>query len=215
MKLTRLKSDRPRRDFDFYPTPYGLAHKALRTLFLEENIRKDAVLNCLDAGAGDGVWGKALFDVYAERGYNPLGKIHLLGVDIDKDKPIYPYTMWSHGDYLNFTPSRTNDLIFGNPPYSLMEEFIRKSFENLSINGYVFFLGRLEFLASKKRHYGLFTDLKLKRVYVLSRRPSFFSTNGHKTTDAQDYALYLWQKDYRGLETELAWLYWEYIDGKD
>ena len=79
----------------------------------------------------------------------------------------------------------------------------------LEDKGYIFFLLRLAFLESKKR-IPLYNDFPPKRVYVLQRRPSFFSTRGSsRTVDATAYAMFLWQKGWSG-KTELDWLYWNY-----
>lgn len=203
--LNRLKSERPRKEYDFYETPYGLCKTSLIRLREDENILLDS-LQCmlakvLDAGAGRGVWGSAFNSVFP----NTMS----VAVELNPITPETIYDKVNFGDFLemdlfNFT------LVYGNPPYSLAEEFVRKSLEIIRDDGYVYFLLRLAFLESKKRHFGLFSEFPPKRVYVLSRRPSFFSTKeGRKTTDALSYAMFLWQKGWEG-KTELDWLYWEY-----
>lgn len=209
MKLTRQKSERPRRKHDFYPTPYGLATEAMIRFRQDEPIFGSyrGRIKVLDAGAANGLWGDALSDVSPEMFY-------YYGIDIEpKGDTIHK------GNFLHTSSvmlGHVFDLIYGNPPYSLMEEFVRYSLTSdlLKFDGRVFFMGRLEFLASQRRYAGLFKEFPLKRVYVLSRRPSFFSVNGSHTVDAQDYAMYLWQKGYEG-KTELSWLYWDYDPEKD
>ena len=207
MKLSRLKSERPRREHDFYPTPYGLAKEALRRFSVDESMPEEW-FSVLDAGCGEGIWMRASEEVFTNT------HLSVYGVDLE------PKCRATTADFLG-APSSYLDyeyvhLVFGNPPYSLMEEFITHSLKSsiLYPGGYVFFLGRLEFLASKKRGLGLFKEYPPKRVYVLSRRPSFFSTNGRKTTDAQDYAMYLWKDGWKG-DTKLDWLYWEYDEEQD
>lgn len=206
MKLTRLKSERPRRAHDFYPTPYGLAKSALMRLADDEPMWGEPY-EVLDVGCGDGIWTRAAKEVFY-----PHKKIATYGIDIE---PKHTDDWTIKGDFLKCDNLTFNgnyfSLLYGNPPYSFMEEFIRHALDEelLFRGGYVFFLGRLEFLASQKRAKGLFLDYPPKRIYVLSRRPSFFSTNGHKTTDAQDYAMYLWEDGFDGY-TQLDWLNWEY-----
>lgn len=60
------------------------------------------------------------------------------------------------------------DCIITNPPYSLAEEFLRKSLEIAPV---VCFLLRLNFLGSQKR--AAFLSKNPPDVYVLSERPSF------------------------------------------
>lgn len=50
MKTDRMKSERPRRKYDFYPTPYGLAKESLVTL-INESHAMDIGDRVLDAGA--------------------------------------------------------------------------------------------------------------------------------------------------------------------
>lgn len=208
MKLTRNKSERPRRENDFYPTPYGLALAAMQRFRQDEGPMP--FWSILDAGCGKGIWMDAVNEVID----NSEG---VWGIDLEPD-PGLPYAR--KGDFLAHNATTMNlplfDLVMGNPPYALMEEFVRHSLQDslLTDTGYVFFMCRLEFLASKTRCYGLYTEHPLKRVYVLSRRPSFFSTNGRRTTDAQDYAMFLWQKGFVG-KTELSWLYWDYDPKRD
>lgn len=208
MKLTRNKSERPRRENDFYPTPYGLAHEALLCFQRDEHSMHN--WHILDAGCGKGIWMDAANEVGSGFG-------GVYGIDLEPD----PSLLYARkGDFLAHNAATMGlplfDLVMGNPPYSLMEEFVRHSLQDslLLDHGYVFFMCRLEFLASKTRCYGLYAEHPLKRVYVLSRRPSFFSTNGRRTTDAQDYAMFLWQKGYTG-KTELSWLYWDYDQKRD
>lgn len=201
MHTTRNKSDRPRRKNDFYPTPYGLAYDSLVALL--STCWPSMPSHVLDAGCGKGVWMDAMWEV-SQLASTP---VNITGVDLE---PHHQDT--EQVDFLEYTSPVRYGLIMGNPPYNQMELFVRHSLESdlLTPNGMVFFLCRLEFLASKSRMYGLFKDHPLHRVYILSRRPSFFSTNGRRTTDAQDYAMYLWKKHPDDKPTEMQWLYWNY-----
>jgi len=198
MQLTRQNSNRERRERDFYPTPIELCKAAIKKEF-------PIGLNgyVLDPGCGTGNWGNAW------NFYNPSSMI--TGIDIEPNvKYLDCYCNYIVGDFLTDDFDGTNfEAIIGNPPYSLAEEFVRKSKTLLEQRGYIYFLLRLEFLASKKRHFGLFREFRPKKVYVLSRRPSFFSTTNGHTTDAMDYAMFLWQEGYTG-DTILDWLYWDY-----
>ena len=222
--LNRLKSDRPRKKHDFYETPYELCRAALERLrrdetkegefgglnamasYLNPQGRSWAVCG-IDAGCGKGVWGKAFYKVFHENNFS-------IGVDPYVEPEENIYASYLKEDFLTSTRiGGGQQLVYGNPPYSLAEEFVRRGLE-LAKGGYVFFLLRLAFLESKKRFFGLFAEYPPKRVYVLSRRPSFFSSdpeNKRKTTDALSYAMFLWQGGWQG-KTELTWLWWTYDD---
>lgn len=200
----RTKSDRPRSQRDFYETPIELCEMALTLLYDDLNLQPSSIL---DPGCGTGNWGKAVRNTWNEY---PL----LFGVDLNFEVSENIYDSLFKQNYLNYISHLKFGLIVGNPPYSLAEEFIQKSLSLVQDDGYIFFLLRLDFLASQKRLatlYNLYPKTGLRTVYVSSRRPSFYSTNGKHTVDTLEYAMYLWQKGYTG-ETTLKWFYWEYND---
>jgi len=206
----RTKSERGRAPRDLYLTPPELALEAMIRFFHDENLIIREPLYALDAGCGTGIWGDAAkwFAHYKNGVAHPP---NIFGVDIEPnvDNSDNIYTMIYKGDFLDYKTQGFN-LIFGNPPYSLAEEFIRHSFRLLEPKGYIYFLLRLSFLEGIARGKGLFQEFPIKKVHVCSRRPSFFSTKeeGH-TTDTLAYAMFLWQKGYNG-KTELDFLDWEY-----
>lgn len=81
-------------------------------------------------------------------------------------------------------------LIIGNPPYSLAQEFVEKSISLLETGGTVAMLLRIGFLGSKKRN-SFFKKYPVSELYVCSARPSFTG----KGTDASEYAWFIWKKD--------------------
>ncbi len=177
--ITTDKPLRPRQDKDFYPTQPELARAALK--LLPPNL---AVSRILDPGCGMGVWGKEAHQFY------PWA--HICGVDLEQRAQLTPdYSQFIQGDFLQADIPGHYDLVIGNPPYKYAEEFVRRSWDLLNLEGYVVFLLRLSFLASKKRAYGLYIDRKPEAVYVLATRPSF---TGDGRSDDNEYALFVWRK---------------------
>lgn len=196
-----MKSNRPRNLRDFYETPYGLAKAAL------EHLSIDCVFSLkytVDAGCGNGIWGKAFQEVF--------GDDYLIdGVDIEHPKEALPYSCFHLTDYTEWQPEIPPTLIIGNPPYNQMEQFVRHSWDIGDIGTYILFLCRLEFLASRRRQIGLYREMPPFYVTVLTRRPSFFQTKENlMTTDAMDYALFLWVVGSTDFHPTINWLYWEY-----
>lgn len=94
-------------------------------------------------------------------------------------------------DYLQLSvPPETYSVIITNPPFNYALEIIEKSLKDISQDGYVIMLLRLNFLGSKKRK--PFWDANPpKYVFVHSKRISFFGN----TTDSIEYAHFVWQKN--------------------
>jgi hypothetical protein len=89
------------------------------------------------------------------------------------------------GDFLSARFDRGFDVIIGNPPYRLAEDFARRA---VGLAPVVVFLLRLNWLASAKR--AEWMREHTPSIYVLPNRPSF--TGGG--TDATDYAWFVWRK---------------------
>lgn len=207
----RNKSDRPRSKADFYQTPFELAYATVNKLVETHIISLNTTIDILDPGCGNGVWTDAYIKYIKNTNLNPT----FYGIDIDDTFSLYGKFLYSDffiGDFLNTEYAVEFDLIFGNPPFSLMEEFVRKSYYLLRKGGVIAFLGRLEFLGSQKRCKGLFEEIPPYEVWVSSRRPSFFSVlEGKHTTDMMEYAIFIWRKEKLMYQnTALKWLMWEY-----
>ena len=190
---------------EFYETPSWCVKALLRELNLDPK-------NVLDPCVGTGAIACAVREMYPA--------VNLLINDIDKDlinkaldklkfnnirshiEEGLPKTSYSVGSYLDICPgnqiqSDEHDLIILNPPFSLALEFIEKSLE-LSPNGTVAVLLRLNWLASKKRI--LFHQKHPSNVYVLPKRPSF--TNDGRT-DGTEYSWFVWGPKFKGNEWKI------------
>lgn len=195
------KTMRERAASDYYPTPIAVCRAALALLPTMPVAFGNNNLHIVDPGAGTGVWGQAA----AER----WRWAWITGYDIRDIPEPAAFNSWhANTDYLTTRPPTTVDLVIGNPPYKLAEEFARHSLDIVRPGGYVQFLLRLAFLEGKARARGLWKEHKPKRVDVLAQRPSFI-TEGPKAgnTDATAYAIFTFQRDYDG-PTTLGWLDW-------
>lgn len=178
----------PRAKGDYYCTPVKFACKGvelLRPLITPQY--------AVDPGAGTGVWGQALKAEHPD--------LCVCGVDIEY--PTAPgYQYWLSLDYLqcgrNFLG--TPDLVIGNPPYALAEQFIRHSLDLVADGGFVLFLLRLAFLESKGRARGLFKEHPPRIVATCDERPVFYGEKNGITA----FAYFVWQKGWSG-PTEMQW----------
>lgn len=161
-------------------------------------IRQEAVYNLLDnyhgiksediilePSAGNGNIIRAL----RNRGFkNRIDAIELR--ETEKENLIGLADNTEITDFLGLDPwhSRYN-VIIGNPPYSLAQQFIDKSLDLLTPGGRLIFLLRTNFLESKKR-FNWWQDKLPNGLYVLHQRPSFTG----KGTDATSYSWFIWEK---------------------
>lgn len=186
----------PRREHDYYPTPYALCEAVINLVPNYAPIKR-----IFDPGCGDGVWGRAA------KARWPNAQID--GSDIRPVRQLYGDKLSVYGNiwgnYLLSGDGFTRyDLVVGNPPYKDAEAFVRKSLRLCSTGSYVIFLLRLAFLESQTRARGLWREHPPTSVYVLGKRPSF---TGNGKTDATAYAIYVWRAG-SSSQTTLHWLNW-------
>lgn len=189
---TIIAGKRP--EADVYPTPDWAVEKILGAALFPP---REGWIRILDPGAGSGVWGAIAS--------NRLLKTDVWGVELRNLEQPAEFDSWiACRDFLDWTPLYNTrfDLVIGNPPYSLAEEFIRHSFDLLAPGGQIVFLLRLAFLEGQARAKGLWTEHPPERVLVLPKRPSF---SGNGKTDAIAYAAFYWRDGFRG-SPALGWL---------
>lgn len=203
------KAMRPRDPNDHYPTPPKLARSAIDVIGTVYDHDGGRNLAIFDIGVGNGVWGQAAAARW------PNARVN--GCDIvDTGKPDGYKSVFIEDIRTHALKHQCRyDIVIGNPPYGIMEECVRAGLSLLKPNGAMVMLGRMEFLASQKRGFGivggkkkglgLWEEFPPIRVYILSERPSF---TGNNKTDASEYALYVWLNNQLG-PTELRWRLWK------
>lgn len=174
-----------RREGDFYATPEHCTEAVLPFL-PDVRIAQNAII--VDPGAGTGAITRPLCRRYGGHAAAILAvEINpALAAEIDSADRVVV------ADYLTAELPPAN-LIVGNPPFSLAQEFVARSLLLAApVGGTVAMLLRLSFIASKKRRD--FHRSHPSDVYVLSSRPSFTG----KGTDSCDYAWFVWGPGERG-----------------
>lgn len=195
------KKNLPKRHkFDAYATPQGLCNVVISSIWRNKMNPK-----VMDAGAGIyGPWGKAMKEKFPQ--------CDLWGVELRETENPGWYDHWyPETDFLKKKTDGDFDFVIGNPPYRQAEEFIRMGLEILKNRGYLIYLLRLAFLEGQKRAKGLYKEFPLWTIYVLPRRPSFYTRLGKKTTDATAYGAFVWRKnDKKVFGPSMEWLDWDY-----
>ena len=168
-----------RRESDFYATPLKTVYSLLSNY--SEIYSEDLIL---EPSAGNGNIIEALRSV----GYDNY--IEAVEIRPEEFGNLYPIaSAVSCCDYLTEFTGEGYDVIIGNPPYSLAQEFIDKSLGILRPGGRLIFLLRTSFLESQKR-FSWWQDKLPNKLYVLNERPSFTG----KGTDASSYSWFIWEK---------------------
>ena len=166
---------------DFYATPIETVYKILEAI---PDLDKAEFI--LEPSAGNGNIIKALRD-------RNITGISIEAMELreeERENLEALADVVTIGDFLkDDTEYIEYDLIIGNPPYSLAQEFIDRSLELLAPGGRLIFLLRTNFLESKKR-FEWWQDKLPKGLYVLSKRPSFTG----KGTDATSYSWFVWER---------------------
>jgi hypothetical protein len=109
-------------------------------------------------------------------------------------------------DFLVGLPAATDvSLIVSNPPYLLAEQFFHRASALVADGGHVAFLLRLSFLGGQGRAKTIWSQRNLRWLAPITPRPSF-TPDGK--TDAAEYALFVWQRGYRGNAEILPPLEW-------
>lgn len=167
-------------DLDFFPTPWGLVYAALRD-YHAEVYRPKAIL---DAGAGDGRWGKVARELWPNTRIDAIDIVRHPGFDPS------PYDNVYTADFLTWEPQSEYGEMIGNPPYNKWEAFLECGLALPGVKD-VYMLLRLGVLAGINRvqkfyprpHHVPMT------VAVISPRPVFVG----KTSDPRtDYGMFRW-----------------------
>ena len=169
-------ANKDRHKDDFYATP---------TLATEKLLQKECFSGLMwECACGDGAISKVLikngYDVYSSdlinRGY---------------------------GEQLDFLQSNKEvDNIITNPPFNLSTEFTLHALK-LS-NKKVIMLNKLSFLEGIKRNKEIFSQNKLKNIYVFSKRLNFRKYSG-EMNGLMAFAWFVFDKNYSG-KAQLDWV---------
>lgn len=100
-----------------------------------------------------------------------------------------------NSDYLLLDLGIGFQSIITNPPFSLAEQIITKSIQDIKIGGEVIMLLRLDFLGTIKRRL-FWKSYPAKQIYALSKRPRFIGSG-----DSNEYGWFVWEKGWIGKTT--------------
>ena len=168
-----------RQAYDFYATPLESVYSVLDSF--EGITLSDRIL---EPSAGNGNIIRAL----RARGFtNRIDAVEIRPEEWEHLEGIADEVIL--GDFLSYEPDLGYDVIIGNPPYSLAQEFVDKALELLAPGGLLIFLLRTAFLESEKR-FSWWQDHPISGLYTLHKRPKFTG----KGTDATSYSWFVWER---------------------
>ncbi len=192
-KLAGGNPEHGRVEYDFYATN----PKAVQMLF--DSFKEIDLLSSkvLEPSAGQGHICKAL----KELGVESLDCVDI--VDRGLDNVICT-------DFLEWNTNKKYDFIITNPPFSLAQEFIEKSFELLEPYGFIVMFLKIQFLEGAKRK-EFFELHPPKYVYVFRSRMATWNNgqeldpNGKRWATTMCHAWFIWQRGFKG-EPIIRWL---------
>lgn len=165
---------------DFYVTPTWIIRDFLKEFYLDNpNFNPRVIIDPCSGGDSQNEM------PYVEVLKSQYKTSRILTYDIRDDSKAMFKT-----DYLTDKCQFAPDLIMSNPPFLLAEDFIKKCLTDLTGNGILIFLLRINFFGSQKRSQ-FFKDYMPNYCYVSSKRPSFCKG----ATDSTEYAHFVWIKD--------------------
>lgn len=207
---------------DYYQTPAIIPRMAYRILEAVANIPPQTELQCLDIGAGKGVWGKELAT------YSGVSRLfpainYIDGIEINKEfaKPA-DYRLWEHEDFrIFFDFPRIYHLVVGNPPFGktqgivdrkLAEKAIRFGWDSLQRGGWMCYLLKSVFAEGEERGSDFFRSHRPTRIMMSSARIPFRPEINGDDTNTVSYSLFYWHKDENAepaKRTDFGWFDWK------
>ena len=113
-------------------------------------------------------------------------------------------------DYLTYETEKKYDLVITNPPFSLAQDFIEKSFKHIKPNGYIIMFLKIQFLEGAKRK-DFYEKYPPKYIYVFRNRMATWNNgneldpNGKRWATTMCHAWFIWQEGFTG-EPVVRWL---------
>lgn len=199
---------RPRIKQDVYLTPVPLAEAVVSWLGQHYAV-PSLNWNVLDPGAGNGVWGQAVLAHLNAR------RLNITGLDIRRLKAPVGYDQWHSGlsylDYASEYAGTGYDLIIGNPPFLLAEEFLNVSLKLMHRYGLLVFLLPCDFLYTQGRGRGLYKEHPPEQILHLMQRPNFTGPRGESlgTANTDNYFVGIWRKTEQSQFVFTHWLDWK------
>lgn len=188
------KSDRGRAEDDFYATNPEDIKKFL--ISFNERIEGNILEPCIGAGH----LAREVKKIYPS--------VKIKGYDIvDRNSGFEPEIE----NFLEADIKADFDYVITNPPYSLAEEFIRKSLTCVKENGKVIMFLKLQFLEGVGRK-DLFDNFPPKEIYVCRKRANPLragseidpSTGKKWASSTICFVWFVWEKGFKG-EPKIRW----------
>ena len=164
---------------DYYVTPQ---HEIVNFLNHFKRVEDFDFDNILDPCAG----GDESHEMSYPEALSNFGLDDVTTVDIREDSKAEIIA-----DYRDLELDQSFDLIITNPPFKIARDIIEKGFEDLTEDGFLIMLLRLNYFGSRKR-FDMWQNFMPKYTFVHHKRLSFTDGGG---TDSIEYAHFVWQNN--------------------
>lgn len=205
-----VKANKEREKLDFYATPPLEAYNILRALDI--NLEGKTIL---DNSCGNGNLILGLQKYLKETGQVMQGitasDVKDRGIEIPDNQNDFVdlyYLVDTGADFLSpeYAWGDNVDIIFMNPPYSIIVPFTQKSLELAKEK--VIMLARTKFVEGKERYEKIFAENPPQLIYQYVDRICCAKNNDFvkNTNSIEAYAWFIWDKTVPQDHTELRWL---------
>lgn len=198
------KAHKERVKLDFYATPPEEVINILEVLNIDLNGKI-----ILEPAVGQGHMLSGIKKYCAKRGMAP--EMYYISDIVNRmDETEFDDCITLFGDEANFLGDNYSfneaDVIIMNPPYTMIEPFTIRALEIAKEK--LIMLGRIQFLETKGRYENILKDNPPTDVYVYVDRIKCYKNGdfSDKTSSAQCYAWFIWDKQKEEKETRLHWI---------
>lgn len=177
---------------DYYATHPELCELACWTLRSDFIAAPETILEpttVLEPSCGSGSWMPAIEATWPDAS--------LLGVEKNPHLAAYAKQRGFTVEQRDLLAGElgTYDLVVGNPPFSLADDFIPMLLSRLNPGGVLAFMLRLNFFEGQDRYERFWRIFPAAAAYPLPARPGFTADG---KTDGTGYMMCCWRKDYSG-----------------
>ena len=199
------KNNKEREELDYYSTPTKEVENILETLGISFDGK-----TILEPCVGGGHMLQGIINYCNKNNQKPF---KIIATDVkDRNPSVQNNNQRIHfslGEQYDFLlddyPINSADIIIMNPPFSTIEPFVIRALEIAPV---VIMLGRTQFVEAASRYENIFKEYPMTKIYQYVDRIQCYKNGDEsiKSSSAQAYAWFIWDKNIKKNTTEFDWI---------